>query len=509
MALLSCSFSNSLYFQRLLRLSSPLVMMARSSSTVVAKSVDGKILPFSEIPGPKGTIRNCLDYSLGKGSYFDVITKRFERFGPIYSEQILDTRVVNISDVDATMKLLHAESTFQMRPGFEAAAEVINNQNGLIGLISNDYDVWYSDRSLISPKMLRPKDINETFPMLNTVANDFILRLSHLTQSNKMNNIEEELNFWAVESFASVLFNHRLGFYNHPPDPTAVEFVHASVGMIDNIGKLCLYGSLHKYIKIPAYYRLKKNMATIHTIGMEIINKILATKRERDCSNKQSLFEYLVSNGRDTPKTMAAIIGLMAAGIDTTSTTCLWLLYTLSQHPDIQEKLYQQLVSAIGPDGEVLASNIPPFLKAALKESQRMYPVGGYVVARVFDKDVDVLGYHIPTGVNILMHEHLASLDGRYYGEDAKKFVPERWLRDETRKRHEVNSFTSLPFGFGVRMCLGRRMAESLIYTLVAKILIRYRLQYAEGFENGVNRSLVGILMKPDRPVLLKFITRE
>ena len=55
-----------------------------------------------------------------------------------------------------------------------------------------------------------------------------------------------------------------------------------------------------------------------------------------------------------------------------------------------------------------------------------------YVVVRIFDRDLDVLGYHIPSGVNIIMHEHMMSLDMRYYGEDAKEFVPERWLRDET-----------------------------------------------------------------------------
>ena len=52
-----------------------------------------------------------------------------------------------------------------------------------------------------------------------------------------------------------------------------------------------------------------------------------------------------------------------------------------------------------------------------------MYPVAGYVVSRVFDRDLDVLGYHIPSGVNIIMHEHMMSLDKRYYGEDAKEFV--------------------------------------------------------------------------------------
>jgi cytochrome P450 len=136
-----------------------------------------------------------------------------------------------------------------------------------------------------------------------------------------------------------------------------------------------------------------------------------------------------------------------------------------------------------------------------------MYPVAGYILARVFDKDLDVLGYHIPSGVNIIMHEHLVSLDERYHGSDAKKFVPERWLRDETGRMKEVNSFTSLPFGYGVRSCLGRRMAEVIMYTLVSKIVLSYRLE--SGRESRVNPGLRAALMKPNRAVSLKFIPRE
>ena len=488
-------------------------MMARSCSGVVASSRDCNVLPYSAIPGPKGTIRNCLDYALSKGSHFEWIAKRFERFGPIYREQLLDTRIVNICDVDAIAKVLHTDTKFQMRPGLVALAETIEDDNGF-GLVSNDYEAWHSDRSLLSPKLLRPKEISQLFPILNTVANDFVERLRFITQSDvKMDNIDRELNFCILELFASILFNQRLGLFSHPPDPTAVAFLNASLALTQSVGELFYSEPLHKYIKIPAYYRMKKNLARTHDIGMNIIDKVLATKREREndgSHEKQSVFEYLVANGRDSPKAMAAISGLLAAGIDTTTTTCLWFLYLLSQHQNIQEKLYQELLSAIAPaggDSEVTASNTPSFLKAALKESQRMYPVVGYVVARVFDKDLDVLGYNIPSGVNIIMHEHLVSLDERYHGEDAKQFVPERWLRDETGRKKKVNSFTSLPFGHGVRSCLGRRISEAMMYTLLSKIVLSYRLEY--GGESGVNPSLRTTFIKPDRPVLLKFIPRE
>jgi hypothetical protein len=152
-----------------------------------------------------------LDYALSKGSHFEWIAKRFERFGPIYREQLLDTRIVNICDVDAIAKVLHTDTKFQMRPGLVAIAETIEDDNGF-GLVSNDYEAWHSDRSLLSPKLLRPKKISQLFPILNTVANDFVERLRFITQSDvKMDNIDRELNFCILELFASILFNQRLG----------------------------------------------------------------------------------------------------------------------------------------------------------------------------------------------------------------------------------------------------------------------------------------------------------
>jgi cytochrome P450 len=93
-------------------------------------------------------------------------------------------------------------------------------------------------------------------------------------------------------------------------------------------------------------------------------------EQEKDSSQKESLLDYFVANGRDASTSTAAISALLTGAVDSTSTTSLWLLYQLSQHPNIQEKLYQELATAIGPDGEVSASNLPSLLKAALNRSR-------------------------------------------------------------------------------------------------------------------------------------------
>ena len=56
-------------------------------------------------------------------------------------------------------------------------------------------------------------------------------------------------------------------------------------------------------------------------------------------------------------------------------------------------------------------------------------------------------------------------------------------------------------------MCVGRRMAESIINILASKILLNHRLEYVG--ETDVNRSIIGGFMQQNGPVLLKFILKE
>ena len=54
------------------------------------------------------------------------------------------------------------------------------------------------------------------------------------------------------------------------------------------------------------------------------------------------------------------------------------------------------------------------------------------------------------------------------YVDDAKTFKPARWLKEESEKK--LHPFASLPYGYGARMCLGRRFADLEIQVLLAKV---------------------------------------
>jgi cytochrome P450 len=63
-----------------------------------------------------------------------------------------------------------------------------------------------------------------------------------------------------------------------------------------------------------------------------------------------------------------------------------------------------------------------------------------------------------------------------------KTFLPERWLKDnkdpQCPRAKDVHPFTYLPFGFGSRMCIGRRFAELEIEVLTARIIREFKLEW-------------------------------
>ncbi|XP_068083406.1 probable cytochrome P450 301a1, mitochondrial isoform X2 [Anabrus simplex] len=81
-------------------------------------------------------------------------------------------------------------------------------------------------------------------------------------------------------------------------------------------------------------------------------------------------------------------------------------------------------------------------------------------------------------------HRVLCNLEENF--PEPQKFIPERWLKDSDQLQ-KAHPFVYLPFGFGARMCLGRRFAELETETLLANIFRNFRLQHDEELKENVH----------------------
>jgi len=93
----------------------------------------------------------------------------------------------------------------------------------------------------------------------------------------------------------------------------------------------------------------------------------------------------------------------LLGGHETTAIALAWVWHLLAQHPDVEERLAKHL--------EVELCGRPPrfedlprlaYLQQVLRESLRLYPPAWYMTRRA-DRDVEIGGYRVPKGVNVVM----------------------------------------------------------------------------------------------------------
>lgn len=91
---------------------------------------------------------------------------------------------------------------------------------------------------------------------------------------------------------------------------------------------------------------------------------------------------------------------------------------------------------------------------------------------RTLQEDTVICGYNIPKGIQVVFPTIVTGTMEEYCT-NANTFKPERWLKmNQGGSGEQIHPFASLPYGYGARMCLGRRFADLEMQILLAKVSI-------------------------------------
>lgn len=203
-----------------------------------------------------------------------------------------------------------------------------------------------------------------------------------------------------------------------------------------------------------------------------------------------------------------------------TTSLAVGALLCLAKNPAKQEILRDEIRRVLPQkDGAFIADPLThaPYLRACLKESLRVYPVAiGNM--RVPQNDLVLSGYQVPKGSYVSMIFAPLQSDERYYSRPLE-FLPERWLRsntevDESQKSAEEctqsikasSPFVYLPFGFGPRVCLGRRISELEVGLGIARLVRNFKIEFNYPTENAFKGMLINM---PNMPLKFKFADIE
>jgi cytochrome P450 len=248
------------------------------------------------------------------------------------------------------------------------------------------------------------------------------------------------------------------------------------------------YSEILEKLPLPQTRRLRKARQTLDAVIYRMIDE-----RRSSGEDKGDLLSMLLNardeddGGRMTDEQVRdEALTLFLAGHETTAVALTWTFYLLSQNPEAEAKLHDELDTVLSvlpavaggvfEDSRTLTiADLPNlnYTEAVLAESMRLFPPA-WAVGREATEDHELNGFPIKKGSTVLMSTYVLQRDERFWP-DAEKFQPERW---ETQSVKEAgNRFIYFPFGAGIRRCIGESFAWTEAILVLATIARKWKLR--------------------------------
>ncbi|KAM9477567.1 steroid 17-alpha-hydroxylase/17,20 lyase [Clarias gariepinus] len=190
---------------------------------------------------------------------------------------------------------------------------------------------------------------------------------------------------------------------------------------------------------------------------------------------------------------------IFGAGVETTTTVLKWTVLYLLHNPQVQRKIQEELDAKIGRDRhpEVSDRGNLPYLEATIKEVLRIRPVSPLLIPHVALSDASIGEYFVQKGTRVIVNLWSLHHDGKEW-KNPELFNPERFL-DEEKKSLCYPSPSYLPFGAGVRVCLGEALAKLELFLFLSWILQRFTLEVPAGQPLPELQGKFGVVLQPQK----------
>ncbi|XP_042495900.1 cytochrome P450 734A1-like [Macadamia integrifolia] len=172
------------------------------------------------------------------------------------------------------------------------------------------------------------------------------------------------------------------------------------------------------------------------------------------------------------------------AGKQTTSNLLTWITVLLAMHPEWQRKARDEVLRVCGSRDSPSKDAIHKLktLSMIVNETLRLYPPAIATIRRA-KADVELGGYKIPRGTELLVPILAVHHDQSLWGHDVNEFNPARFSEGVTQAANHPMAF--IPFGLGARTCIGQNLATLQAKLAIAVILQRFSFRLAPTYQHA------------------------
>jgi cytochrome P450 len=171
------------------------------------------------------------------------------------------------------------------------------------------------------------------------------------------------------------------------------------------------------------------------------------------------------------------VMTIFLAGYETTANALTWTWYLLSQNPDAERSMHEELQAVLG-GREATIDDVPKlrYTRMVAAESMRLYPPA-WAMGRRALRDFRLGEYFLPAKTSVFMSQYVMQRNPSFVP-DPLRFDPERFTPEQESRRPR---FAYFPFGGGARQCIGESFAWMELVLVLATIAQKWKLQLGEG----------------------------
>lgn len=474
-----------------------------------------KLKTMDDLDGP--SFMTSLYWLFGKGYFQTTHQMQIEHskiYGPLWKSKYGPLVIVNVASAELIEQVLRQEGRLPVRtdmPHWRSYRELRNHAYGPLTQMGAE---WQRIRSILNPRMLKPKHVSAYTNTINEVVADFVEKVDWLRKTKgdgvMVKDLAGELYKFAFEGISSVLFETRLGCMNEKVPEETEKFIF-SVGEMFRLSPIIVLFPKSVWPYLPFWKHFVGVWDHLFTVAEDLVQKKMVEIQECVKKGEEVSGEYLThllaSEQMSVHEVLGSITELLLAGVDTTSNTISWALYHMAREPSIQQQLYQEVESVCPGDKVPTSDDIArmQFLKAIIRETLRLYPVVPGNARVSVENEIVVGGHRFPKKTLFHLCHYAVSYDEKIFP-DPHTFLPQRWLRGSDKQLNQ-HPFGSVPFGFGIRACLGRRVAELEMYLLLSQLIKHYEVRPDP--TGKTVKPITRTLLVPATSMNLQFIDRR
>ena len=366
------------------------------------------------------------------------------------------------------------------------------------GLLTNEGSSWLKQRRLIQPGF-HMKKLKEIMKLMDRVSEDFLEKLDQELTQNPTLDIAKKMQELTCRVIANTIFSTNL-------KEEEFQIINKN---LPRVQAFILRSLRQPYLN---WWHRWSGQIKAHEKLRDEINAIIQSyihERRNSAEEFDDLLQMLLDiRYADTGKGMTdsqlidEVNILFIAGHETSGYALSWALYLLNKHPDVMQKLREEVNQNI-PDDHFTFESLTqlPYTQQVIEETLRLYPPA-WANSRVAIEDDEFKGIPIKKGTNIA-----AYIYGLHHSpdlwENPESFQPERFTKEKKKARHP---YAFLPFGGGPRLCIGKQFALTEIKLILAKMVKRYEMKLTP--DQQIEASPL-ILLQPNKGIQMEMSVRQ